>query len=85
MLIDSKKKLELLKKRAEKEDTMNYNLINFKNNKEILYGDTILLQSYHSQMYIRVNETEIFKDNKVCQIEMSENFDEKCLFTVMPG
>lgn len=82
---DANKKLDLFHTRAEKESIMNQNMIDFKNGKDLLYGDTIILRHFHSGLYIRIDDDTFIKDKRTCRIYLSEEVDEKCLLKVIPG
>jgi len=38
-----------------------------------------------SSKYIRVDDTVFIKDQRTCNIYLSDEIDEKCIFSVIPG
>jgi len=82
---EEEKKLDLLLKRAEKEAQMNVSMITFKNGKDLLYGETVILKHAHSSKFLRTDDTQIIKDVRTCRIHLEDEVDEKCLFKVIAG
>ena len=64
---------------------MNESMITFKNGKDLLYGETVILKHAHSAKFLRTDDTQIIKDVRTCRIHLADEVDEKCLFKVIAG